>query len=71
MRPQYIYRVFPLEYVQGQPSLTGCRLPLEGKDIAAHLSGCSHGALLAATLSASVDLCLRQAQATGMTDALL
>ena len=71
MRPQYIYRVFPLEYVQGQPSLTGCRLPLEGKDIAAHLSGCSHGALLAATLSASVDQCLRQAQATDMTDALL
>lgn len=71
MHPQYLYRVFPLEHVQGQPVLTGCGMPLDGRDIAAHLAGCSHAALLAATLSASVDQCLRQAQATDMTDALL
>ena len=71
MRPQYMYRVFPLIWDGEQPVLTGCSMPLLGRDIAAHLTGCSHAALLAATLSASVDQCLRQAQATDMTDALL
>lgn len=71
MRPQYMYRVFPLTWTGEQPALTGCSMPLSGRDIAAHLTGCGHAALLAATLSASVDQCLRQAQATDMTDALL
>ena len=66
-----MYRVFPLIWDGEQPALTGCSMPLSGRDIAAHLTGCSHAALLAATLSASVDQCLRQAQATDMTDALL
>ena len=66
MHPQYMYRVFPLTWTGEQPALTGCSMPLPGRDIAAHLTGCSHAALLA-----SVDQCLRQAQATDMTDALL
>lgn len=57
MHPQYMYRVFPLIWDGEQPALTGCSMPLSGRDIAAHLTGCSHAALLAATLSAAVDQC--------------
>lgn len=46
-------------------------LPLRGKDIAEHLTGCTEAVLLGATLSGGVDSMIRRAQQQDMTRALL
>ena len=61
-RPKWTYRVFGLA-VQTDGVRLDCGLLLPGRDLAAHLRGCSRAALLAATLSAPVDALLRRAQA--------
>ena len=61
-RPKWTYRVFDLA-VQTDGVRLECGLLLPGRDLAAHLRGCSRAALLAATLSAPVDALLRRAQA--------
>ena len=45
--------------------------PMEGKDIAAHLEGCTEVFLLALTLGPGPDSLIRKAQATGMEKAVL
>ena len=60
-RPKWTYRVFDLA-VQTDGVRLDCGLLLPGRDLAAHLRGCSRAALLAATLSAPVDALLRRAQ---------
>ena len=57
-RPKWTYRVFDLA-VQTDGVRLDCGLLLPGRDLAAHLRGCSRAALLAATLSAPVDALLR------------
>ena len=49
-RPKWTYRVFDLA-VQTDGVRLDCGLLLPGRDLAAHLRGCSRAALLAATLS--------------------
>ena len=61
-RPKWTYRIFGLA-VQTDGVRLDCGLLLPGRDLAAHLRGCSRAALLAATLSAPVDALLRRAQA--------
>lgn len=45
-------------------------LPLEGKDIAAHLEHCTQAVLLAVTVGAEVDALIRRAQAADMAKAV-
>lgn len=71
IRPQAIWRIFPLRRQDDALFLEGCALPLPGKDVTAHLQGCTSAALLCATLSASADTCIHTAQITCMTDAVL
>ena len=68
-RPKWTYRVFDLA-VQTDGVRLGCGLLLPGRDLAAHLRGCSRAALLAATLSAPVDALLRRAQAEDLAAAV-
>ena len=68
-RPKWTYRVFDLA-VQTDGVRLDCGLLLPGRDLAAHLRGCSRAALLAATLSASVDALLRRAQAEDLAAAV-
>ena len=68
-RPKWTYRVFDLA-VQTDGVRLDCGLLLPGRDLAAHLRGCSRAALLAATLSAPVDALLRRAQAEDLADAV-
>ena len=68
-RPKWTYRVFDLA-VQTDGVRLDCGLQLPGRDLAAHLRGCSRAALLAATLSAPVDALLRRAQAEDLAAAV-
>ena len=68
-RPKWTYRVFDLA-VQTDGVRLDCGLLLPGRDLAAHLRGCSRAALLAATLSAPVDALLRRAQAEDLAAAV-
>ena len=68
-RPKWTYRVFDLA-VQTDGVRLVCGLLLPGRDLAAHLRGCSRAALLATTLSAPVDALLRRAQAEDLAAAV-
>ena len=68
-RPKWTYRVFGLAG-QTDGVRLDCGLLLPGRDLAAHLRGCSRAALLAATLSAPVDALLRRAQAEDLAAAV-
>ena len=68
-QPRTVYRVLPVAHTAEGVTLGG--LPLQGADIALHLTGCKEAALLAATLSAPVDALIRRAEVTDMTRALM
>lgn len=68
-RPKWTYRIFGLA-VQTDGVRLDCGLLLPGRDLAAHLRGCSRAALLAATLSAPVDALLRRAQTEDLAAAV-
>lgn len=68
-QPRTVYRVLPVVHTGNGVTLGG--LPLLGKDIALHLTGCKEAVLLAATLSAPVDALIRRAEVTDMTKAVM
>lgn len=68
-QPRTVYRVLPVEHTASGVLLGG--LPLQGADIALHLTGCKEAVLLAATLSAPVDALIRRASVTDMTLAVM
>ena len=68
-QPRTIYRVLPVVHTETGVTLGG--LPLQGADIALHLTGCKEAVLLAATLSAPVDALIRRASVTDMTQAIM
>ena len=73
-RPRALYAAFPLEGPDepGAPlRLGGCELTLPGKDIAAHLQGCSAVVLLCATLSVQADSLIRRTQLRDMAAGLI
>lgn len=75
VQPRYVYLVCPVTPAPEGISCAGTTLILRGKDIAAHLSGCSRAVLMCATLSAGADAAIRKASAQDvlrgmMTDAL-
>ncbi len=69
IQPRTIYRVLPVAHTDAGVTLGG--LPLLGKDIAKHLTGCKEAVLLAATLSAPTDALIRRAEVRDMTKALM
>lgn len=69
MQPRQIYRIFPLNWQDEKPYLE--KIPLEGNDIAKHLHGCTQVAVMAVTLSASVDALIRSVQAQDMAEAVM
>lgn len=68
-QPRSIYRVLPVVHTESGVSIGG--LPLQGEDIALHLTGCKEAVLLAVTLSAPVDALIRRAEVTDMTRAVM
>ena len=68
-QPRTVWRQIPLTHTESGVVLG--TLPLIGKDIALHLSGCEAAVLLAATLSGSTDSLIRRAERSDMTKALL
>ena len=68
-QPRTIYRVLLVEHTAEGVTLGG--LPLQGQDIALHLTGCKEAVLLAVTLSAPVDALIRRASVTDMTQAVM
>lgn len=69
--PKYIHRVYPLEFRSDGIACTGSSLLLTGKEIAAHLQGCSHALLFCATLGEGADRMIRAAQVQDITAGLL
>ncbi len=70
MRPEYVWRKTAVDFTEDGLFLDGLNVPLLGKDIKKHLSGCSEAVVLAATLSAEADKLIRQTAVTDMADAL-
>ncbi len=69
--PKYIHRVYPLEFRSDGIACRGSSLLLTGKDIAAHLQGCTHALLFCATLGEGADRMIRAAQVQDITAGLL
>ncbi len=69
VQPRTVWRQLPVTHNADGIALGG--LPLGGKDIALHLSGCEQAVLLAATLSGGTDALIRRAERSDMTMALL
>lgn len=63
--PRMVWRRFPLYWKEEKPNIAAA-LPLEGRDIRIHLTGCSDCVLLAVTLGRGVDILLRRLSAGGM-----
>lgn len=70
VRPMYVYRETSLKFTDQGVCAQGMNALLTGRDIAAHLEGCSRAVLLAATLTSASDKLIRQAYVTGMADSL-
>lgn len=68
-QPRVIWRILPVQQTEHGAVLGG--LPLGGRDIALHLSGCDAAVLLAATLSAPADALIRRAEVGDMTRAVM
>lgn len=71
LRPQYVYRVFPLEQTQAGVVLTGAGVTLPGRTARTMLAQCGQAALLACTLGAQFDALLRTEQARDMARAVI
>lgn len=68
---KYTYRIYPLESTSDGIACRGSSLLLTGKEIAAHLEGCSHALLFCATLGEGADRMVRAAQVQDITAGLL
>ncbi len=69
VRARTVWKVFPVTHQENGVILGD--LPLGGRDIAQHLSGCDAAVLLAATLSAAVDALIRRAERSDLTKAVM
>lgn len=69
--PNYVYRVCPLTTAETGIRCAGTALYLTGKDIAAHLNGCTQAILLCATLSAGADAAIRSGSAADALEGLV
>ena len=70
LRPAYVYREVEVTFADDGVHLSGVNVPLIGKDIRSHLSGCKKAIIFAATVSAEADKLIRQAAVTDMTESL-
>ena len=69
--PKYLYKFFPLLSENGRSVIEGCDLPLEGKEIAEHLEGCTGIILLCATVGSGADKLIRILQIEDMAKAVI
>lgn len=53
--PKTLWRLFPLSWEDGHPSLVGAALPLPGSDIAGHLAGSTYCLVTASTLGLATE----------------
>ncbi|OPZ20269.1 MAG: Vitamin B12 dependent methionine synthase, activation domain [Firmicutes bacterium ADurb.BinA205] len=60
LSPKYVYRETSVDITESGVKLECMNVPLTGKNIASHLSGCTKAVLLAATLSSEADKLIRQ-----------
>lgn len=71
IKPRYIYKVFDISFMPDGVHAIGSTLILKGNDIAQHLKGCEKAVLMCATLSADIDMLIRNAQIEDMTEAVI
>lgn len=69
VQPRWTYKVFDLSFAEGGVRLDDDLL-LPGQALREHLSGCSQVCVLCATLGSRVDMLIRRAECTDMTQAL-
>lgn len=71
LAPKYLYKYFPLDIINGSPVIRDCTLPLEGRDAAEHLEGCSGIIIMCATVGAGADRLIRILQIEDMAKAVI
>ncbi len=71
IKPRFCYRIFDIDKKGDPLSFKGCKLTLEGNDIAAHLRGCDKAVIMAATLSSDTDKLINRYKVRDMTSAFI
>lgn len=71
VKPRYTYKVFDISFMPDGIHAEGSTLVLRGNDISNHLKGCEKAVLMCATISADVDMLIRNAQIADMTEAVI
>lgn len=67
VRPKYVYRIYDIQVSDDLVSIGG--VDIKSRRLAAHLSGCTKAAALAATLGINADTVIRRASTRGALDA--
>lgn len=62
MKPRFLHKTYPIEEAP---------ISLSGRDIAAHLAGCSHIVLMCTTLGAEVDALIRRTEVGDLSGAVM
>ncbi len=70
-RPKYVYKICALNYLGGIPTIDCGEIVLVGKTAIGRLAGCTHIAILSATLGIEADTLIRRGQMTDMSRALI
>ncbi|MDO4442452.1 MAG: vitamin B12 dependent methionine synthase [Slackia sp.] len=70
-KPDFLYRIFPVEETEEGVRLVGSSLLLEGDDIRAHLHGARECAVMACTLGLANEVAAQRMKAKGALDALV
>ncbi len=70
-RPNFVFKVFDLDFNQNNVAVCGSSLILKGDDVRNHLEGCTRVVLLSATLGADIDKLIRTAEVTDISSAFV
>lgn len=70
-QPRYIYKWFEIERTQNGIQLAGTDVVLPGQDVQMLLADCKSCVMMAATLGAGLEVCIRRAQVRDMTRAII
>lgn len=71
VQPRYTYQIFGVERCENSIRLMGTDVVLPGQDVWQLLADCKSCVLMAATLGAGLETCIRRAQVRDMTRALI
>lgn len=71
VRPNFVFRVFDLNFSENGVEVCGSSLVLKGNDVRNHLEGCKRAVLMCATLGDATDRLIRTTEITDISSAFV